>query len=144
MKINKKVIVLLLILSLANIQSASFGFGMLKKSNTRKNNSNSSSKSNTFINSQAKNINSGYFTVSTSITKSKSVTTESNSSSSFIRERGGDIPDYSIYFNGWVKYLHYSDNKIKHKEFFKNTKYAQESRIKLSGADKDDVKYKKL
>ncbi len=40
-----------------------------------------------------------------------------------------DIPDQPIYFNGWVKYLHYGDSENKKpKNFFKNGKYETEMR----------------
>ena len=100
--------------------------------------SSSTSKANT--NTKSKGVNTKYFAVSTSITKSKSVTTSSSSSSTSVT-RGGDIPDFSIYYDGWIKYLRYSDVKTKKsKAFFKNTKFASEGRAKFNGPDFDSVK----
>lgn len=156
-KINKKVIVLILIITLSNIQSASFGFGMFKKSFTRKNNDNNFNNPHRFKevkndkniqsdqNIQSSNIttskSSGYYAVSSAITPSQSITTKTSKSQSTITEREGDIPDYSIYYQGWVKYLHYLDNATKKKEFFKNTKFAAESRLKVTDKEIDEVRY---
>ena len=151
MKINKKVFLILLVVTLSNIQSASFGFGMMKKSanrnhvsNTLKTNSNTNTytnaNTNTNTNTQSKGINTHYYAVSTSITKSKSVTTKTSSSSSSSVQRGGDIPDFSIYYDGWVKYLHFTEGTKKPKAFFKNTRYAPETRAKFNGPEKDKVK----
>jgi hypothetical protein len=146
MKINKKVLLILLVISLSNIQSAHFGFGMLKKTGNRNHNShtlktNSNSKATTNTNTQSKGINTSYFAVSTKITSSKSVTTKTSSTSSSSVTRGGDIPDFNIYYDGWVKYLHFTDGTKKPKAFFKNTRYAPETRARFNGAEKDKVKY---
>lgn len=142
MKINKKVLLLLLIIGLTHIQSASFGFGMMKKSANRNHVQNTftqKNSSNSAKNTQrSKGVNTTYFAVSTSITKSKTVTTSTSTSSSSTT-RVGDIPDYSIYYDGWVKYLHFTDNTTKPKAFFKNTRFAPESRAKFNGPDKDSV-----
>jgi len=150
MKINKKVLLILLIIGLSNIQSASFGFGMMKKSANRNHFSNSS-KNNSYAakentqtqktqtKTQSKGIITSYFAVSTSITSSKSVTSKTSTSST-TTTRGGDIPDFSIYYEGWVKYLHFSDDTKKPKAFFKNTRYAPETRAKINMPDKDSVK----
>ena len=144
MKINKKVLLILLVISVTNIQSAYFGFGMLKKSGNRNHNSHTlknNSNANASANTQSKGVNTSYYAVSTSITKSHSVTTKTSSSSSSSVTRGGDIPDFSIYYDGWVKYLHFTDGTKKPKAFFKNTRYAPETRAKFNGPEKDKVKY---
>jgi len=39
------------------------------------------------------------------------------------------ISDKSVYFEGWIKYLHYSENeKDKPKAFFKNSFFAEQER----------------
>lgn len=147
MKINTKVILLLLIISLSHIQSTKSGFGasfgLMKKSGNRNMNSNSSSNSSNASKSRnrsnSRGVNTTFFAVSTAITKSKTVTTTSGNTSTQTT-RGGDIPDYSVYFDGWVKYLKYTDMKVKKpKAFYKNTRFAPESRAKFSGPEKDSV-----
>ena len=140
MKINTKVLLIILLISISHIQSASFG--MLKKSVNRNLKSNTSNNSSVSTKGNpSKGISSSYYSVSTSITSSKSVTTSSSSSSSTQTTRGGDIPDYNIYYEGWVKYLRYNESKNnKPKAFFKNTRFAPESRSKFNGPEKDSVR----
>lgn len=187
MKINKKVIVLILIISLSNIQSASFGFQMLKKNFMRKNNSFTNNNNNNYnkwavgtqspdgktitetigpvsIQNQGPNDGQGnlnmsisgssnlshssssstciacsYFAVSSAIGATKKVKSSISDSSYTETMRMGDIHDYDIYYDGWIKYLHYSDSTTKRKEFFKNTRYALESRLSNKNFEKDEV-----
>ena len=118
----------------------------MKKSANRNHVSNTYAKSNTSSNTRnnvrsktSRTTNTHYFAVSTSITKSKTVTTTSGSSTSST-QRMGDIPDYSLYYDGWVKYLHFVDTTSKPKAFFKNTRYAPETRAHFSGSEVDKVK----
>jgi hypothetical protein len=141
MKINTKVLLIILLISTSHIHSASFG--ILKKSANRnlKSNTSMNSSFSAKTNTKSKGINTSFYSVSTSITKQKAVTTSSSSSSSETVTRGGDLPDYNIYFDGWVKYLRYSDGKnTKPKAFFKNTRFAPETRAKFNGPEKDSVK----
>ena len=146
MKINTKVLLLLLLISLSHIESSrsSFraSFGLRKKSGNKNLKSNSSTNTNTVsrVGTATQKDLYKFFAVSTSITKSKTVTTKSGTTSSSVT-KAGDIPDYQIYFDGWIKYLRYSETKIKKpKAFFKNTRYAPETRAKLSIPDFDKVK----
>lgn len=146
MKINRQLVLLLITILLGHINSASFGFGMMKKSANRNHASNSYSKSNSSTNTRSnmrartnRQTNTHYFAVSTAITKSKTVTSTSGSTTSSTT-RSGDIPDYSLYYDGWVKYLHFVDTTSKPKAFFKNTRYAPETRAHFSGPDADKVK----
>ena len=147
MKINTKVLLILLLISLSHIESthSSFraSFGLMKKSNNRnlKSNTQMSTNTNAKTNHSSKGVITKFFAVSTSITKSKTVTTKSGSTTSST-SRGGDIPDYNVYYDGWVKYLRYTDQKVKKpKAFYKNTRYAPESRSKLSIPEFDNVNY---
>jgi hypothetical protein len=146
MKINAKGLLIILLISVSYIESfhssfrASFGLRKNKnlKSNSSTNTNTSTAKSKGRTNSKAVVVTK-FFAVSTSITKSKTVTTTSGSTSSSVT-RGGDIPDYPIYFDGWVKYLRYTETKIKKpKAFYKNTRFAAESRAKFSLPDLDKV-----
>ena len=50
------------------------------------------------------------------------------------------VPNNSVYFEGWIKYLHYTENeKDKPKAFFKNTNFKiQEQNPKNKNLDKND------
>ena len=144
MKINTKVLLLLLLISLSHIESShsSFraSFGLMKKSASKNLKSNSSTNTVSRVGTNTKHDKFKFFAVSTSITKSKTVTTKSGSSSSSVT-KAGDIPDFQVYYDGWIKYLRYTETKIKKpKAFYKNTRYAPESRAKLSIPDHDNVK----
>jgi hypothetical protein len=145
MKIYTKVFLIILLISIAHIESShsSFraSFGLRKKSNTRNQNSLTSRAKNSISTTKAKarNLPTKFFAVSTSITKEKTVSTTSGSTTTSTT-RGGDIPDFNIYFDGWVKYLRFTDTKVqKPKAFFKNTKYASESRAKPPSQQNDNV-----
>ena len=55
-----------------------------------------------------------------------------------------DLPDLPVYFKGWIKYLHYTENgKRKAKAFYKNPEFEEQSK-RLSPDEiikKDDVKF---
>lgn len=145
MKIYKKVFLIILLIGIAQVESSrsSFraSFGLRKKSNTKNQNSVSSraKSSTTLAKSKTGKQPTKFFAVSTSITKENIVSTTSGSTTTSIK-RGGDIPDYNIYYDGWVKYLRYTDSKVqKPKAFFKNTKYASESRGKSPSNENDNV-----
>ena len=148
MKINAKGLLIILLISVSYIESfhssfrASFGLrknkNLKSNSSTNTNTNTSAAKSRGRTNSKAV-VLTKFYSVSTSITKSKTVTTKSGSTTSSVT-RGGDIPDYPIYFDGWVKYLRYTETKIKKpKAFYKNTRFAAESRAKFSLPDFDKV-----
>lgn len=56
-----------------------------------------------------------------------------------------EAPNKSVYFEGWIKYLHYTENeKDKPKAFFKNTYFnVQEKNPKYKNFKKNDKVFKK-
>jgi len=54
-----------------------------------------------------------------------------------------DLPDIPIYFQGWLKYLHYTEKEnSKPKAFYKNTEFVEQSKSNLESAElakKDEV-----
>jgi len=54
-----------------------------------------------------------------------------------------EAPNKSVYFEGWIKYLHYTENeKDKPKAFFKNTNFNfQEKNPKYKNFNKNDKVY---
>jgi hypothetical protein len=54
-----------------------------------------------------------------------------------------DLPDIPVYFQGWVKYLHFKDqNSNFQKAFYKNIAYDKQNKKGITGvqlAQKDDV-----
>lgn len=149
MKIYTKVLLIILLIGLAQIEQiettrSSFraSFGLRKKSNSRNQNSNSVS-TRTRTNKKKMSTPTKFFAVSTAITASKEVKkTEGNTTTS--TTRSGDIPDHEVYYDGWVKYLRYTDMKVqKPKAFFKNTRFAPQSRAKFPLPEYDDVRFYK-
>lgn len=47
-----------------------------------------------------------------------------------------ELPDVPIYYQGWIKYLHYTDkDNQKPKAFYKNTEFANQSKRGIEGAE---------
>ena len=71
-------------------------------------------------------------------TNKKSIEDNKAKSNKFVQYN--EAPNKSVYFEGWIKYLHYTESeKDKPKAFFKNTYFAeQEKNPNFKGFNKND------